>query len=385
MNKEQQLNSLRILKTYGIDLQKSKALISEIREWGGKKYKKVQDGKWVELKDTKQGVKEREVAPSGMKKVVISELDRHRDEYEKVRTRESKKWMNENNISNLFKIQDKVRFSMFLETNDEVIKAREQFLLIKKDLQEDLDEIEELFQKQEKLKREEKAGKKEIDSNSLEYKVVIEEISKSSKLLNNIPDYCTPEEALGKVVTVDNYWLNTDTLFKSIYEYSGNIKNDKNEWVDDVEREWSKMKLNKDLEHTFSPKSSSEYLVNKKTGDIYRKADHWGRCASCYWGLDGKEDYCIAKSNVKDFERNNRNSFGNPEKFKAILKSSSNNLELIKKLLDSESQYLDKTTSISIKSKIRDIEHNLSRLYNINKEEVERLREEYRTIFEYSR
>lgn len=374
-----------LLGIYGIDIEKSKVNIGEIREWGGKKYRKVDSGKWVEIKETKQGIKEREVAQSGMKKVIISEINKHREILDRLTREISKKWGEENNIdiNNIWNIGIKVKLSKFLENDDEVQEARRNFSQIRKDLSEDLEEVENLLQKQSKLTREEKNGKKEIDTNSEEYKSVIQQLSTFNKILNEIPSDCSPSQALGEI-TVDNYWLNTDTLFRSVYEFnSEDNKGENNTWKDGVKEKWEEMKVSKKYEHTFSPKSSSEYLVDRVNGDIYRMSDHWGRCASCYWVIDKEISYAIAKCNVKDFKRNDRNSYYNPEKIKAILSISSKKLIILKELLENENQYLDKTSSSEIKIKISYIRMNLASVYHDNNEEVKRLREEYKSIFEF--
>ena len=94
--------------------------------------------------------------------------------------------------------------------------------------------------------------------------------------------------------TTEDYFLSTRTDFKTVP-------------TDDVKGTWEEMKNSGKYEHTKSPLSNSEYLVDHETGDIYRMSDHWGPASSCYWTLDGfpGQRYTaetIAKSNIKDFD-----------------------------------------------------------------------------------
>ncbi len=55
-----------------------------------------------------------------------------------------------------------------------------------------------------------------------------------------------------------------------------------------------------------SPKSSSVYKV--KNGMVYRKSNHWGQVASCYWELNGIKDgeYQIGRIKLSDLRPNDR-------------------------------------------------------------------------------
>lgn len=108
-----------------------------------------------------------------------------------------------------------------------------------------------------------------------------------------------PYRSLKPKATISDYYISTKTEFEDLFI-------DKDKWPSkkEIEEKWEELKKDKDFEFTQSPSSSSQYLVNKKTGDIYRKSDHWGGVASCYWKLDNgsRIKTTIAKSNIKDFQ-----------------------------------------------------------------------------------
>lgn len=76
------------------------------------------------------------------------------------------------------------------------------------------------------------------------------------------------------------------------------------------QRIFDEMKKSGKYEHQKSPKSDSEYLLDHKTGDIFRLSNHWGRVASCIWHIDnnaapeGTSIYEIGKCNIRDFKPN---------------------------------------------------------------------------------
>lgn len=98
--------------------------------------------------------------------------------------------------------------------------------------------------------------------------------------------------------TIDDYYIDTRATFKP------------------VDADWERMKASGKYEWHQSPKSNSEYLIDRENGDIYRRADHWGLVASCYWKLDGDADGVrIGMANIKDFkpEINRDNKVRNDE------------------------------------------------------------------------
>ena len=110
--------------------------------------------------------------------------------------------------------------------------------------------------------------------------------------------------------TMDDYFICTDANF----EYIGSNLAMQPDGLLDAEREnqqkWAEMVASGKYEHQKSPRSNSEYLLDRETGDIYRFSNHWGRVASCEWSLDkvyGTEDtsiYQIGKCNINDFKVN---------------------------------------------------------------------------------
>lgn len=94
-------------------------------------------------------------------------------------------------------------------------------------------------------------------------------------------------------VTTHDYYLGTKADFKLVKS------------TEDVWDAWEKLKQQDGFRHVHSPKSDSEYLVNDKTGEIYRISDHWGWVASCRWEINGRvhSGFNIGKANIKDFER----------------------------------------------------------------------------------
>lgn len=104
-------------------------------------------------------------------------------------------------------------------------------------------------------------------------------------------------------VTTHDYYLGTKAGFKL-------VKSAENVWD-----AWEKLKQQDGFRYEHSPKSDSEYLVNDKTGEIYRISDHWGWVASCRWSIDDQapSGFNIGKANIKDFERIKGNYVFTPE------------------------------------------------------------------------
>ncbi|SFG38201.1 hypothetical protein [Prevotella sp. KH2C16] len=100
-----------------------------------------------------------------------------------------------------------------------------------------------------------------------------------------------------RTINSANYFLATKVTFAVVHECCTMSHED----LDEV---WHDL-MSRGFEHTVSPKGSgSEYLVDEKNGIVYRKADHWGRCASCNWKLGAVNQgaYAIAKASFADFE-----------------------------------------------------------------------------------
>ena len=111
------------------------------------------------------------------------------------------------------------------------------------------------------------------------------------------------ERIANRVIDCDNYYISTKVRFNAICS-AYDMCNDSSLGTVGVDKVWAEMKK-QGLEHTVSPKGSgSEYLVDRKNGIVYRKSDHWGRCASCDWRIDiaFQGIYAIAKASISEFE-----------------------------------------------------------------------------------
>ena len=94
-----------------------------------------------------------------------------------------------------------------------------------------------------------------------------------------------PYREVFKTPTVDDYYISTNAKF----EYVGPKQSegtDPSETEAENRRIWQQMKESGQYEWHKSPLSDSEYLVDRKSGDIYRLADHWGKVSSCNWQID---------------------------------------------------------------------------------------------------
>lgn len=137
-------------------------------------------------------------------------------------------------------------------------------------------------------------------------------------LIDDIPsveDGVSESEYLGYKPTLDDYYKYTNATFELIarqFDMPAKTKVISHERTQEeralLKAEWDKLKHeHPEWEWHLSPKSSSEYLIDKETGDIYRYSDHWGKVATCHWkvkGGHGVTEQIIAKANIKDFDRN---------------------------------------------------------------------------------
>ena len=117
--------------------------------------------------------------------------------------------------------------------------------------------------------------------------------------------------------TLDDYYIDTTVRFKSVgssvplESVAGNHLADPpsvRKAARDNGNLWQMMKESGSFEFHESPNylSGSEYLLDRKTGDIYRYSGHWGRVASCEWDIDADDIpyvlYLIGKANIRDFQ-----------------------------------------------------------------------------------
>ena len=99
-------------------------------------------------------------------------------------------------------------------------------------------------------------------------------------------------------VTLDDYFMATKVEFSDIAS----------EWSkSEMDELWENLAAN-GCEFHKSPLSDSEYMIDRKTGDIYRRSSHWGRnISTCCWTLRRgvcllTMCYTIAKANIANFE-----------------------------------------------------------------------------------
>lgn len=96
-------------------------------------------------------------------------------------------------------------------------------------------------------------------------------------------------------VTIDDYFKATKVEFTDIA------------YDTDIDTIWQSLE-EQGCEWHKSPLSDSEYMINRQTGDIYRKSSHWGkRISTCCWTLRRGRVilttcYTIGKANIADFE-----------------------------------------------------------------------------------
>gem|GEM_PF-3571273 len=93
-------------------------------------------------------------------------------------------------------------------------------------------------------------------------------------------------ERVPREVTLNDYYSSTAATFRP------------------VDADWEAMRKSGRYQYAHSPYSSSEYLVDTESGNVYRRSDHWGKVASCRWNLEGREEGTtqIGVANIKDFE-----------------------------------------------------------------------------------
>jgi hypothetical protein len=380
INKPEQQESSEdaILKGFvNNDLEKAKAVIGEIRNWGGVDYKKIANGEWVKVvKD-----KEKKVAESGIHKVISSEITTKINEKNKIEDEFKQNWIKENN-ANLNKVLDRVKLARALSDDKNIKELTGKIYNEINDLRAELTDINKIIEVKKKEKRETAAGKKEISPEDEYFKNNFDSFKKILSETNKISEYKSANE-VKPIVSVDDYWLCTNASFKTVYEYNVDDANNKetNTWVDPVYKKWNEMKNSGKYEFTQSPKSSSQYLIDRKTGNVYRMADHWGQCASCYWDVDFKMSYGIAVCNVKDFKRNGNSNWLNPEKESAIIANAKTIFPKLKEMVTNDKVYYDKVAIAIIKSTTSEIEWMLKRSTHLTEKEITNIKEQYKELF----
>lgn len=357
----------RILKSFETDdFEKAAAAIGEIRTWGGVEYKKVDVGRWVKVTNGK----EKQVAGSGVKKQIRARQEDIKNSWENVQ-REFEK-----SLDNKFP-KGTVQYNVFFqrawlgetERNEFLKRLREE----QRDLEDEIKEIDAAAKEDSRQKRESKTGKKEYD---------VEHVQKSfeearrmfNEVRKRIPRTGTAKEIMPEV-TVDDYFLETETTFKGIMKREDGYR--------EVSERWKKMKADKRYDFHESPKSSSQYLVDRTTGDVYRYSDHWGKVASCDWDLESKneEKWDIGVSNLKDFQRKDSGTWFNPVFREKMVEAADVVLPRVAFLMkDNEKFYLTPKAKKEAQALSQEILKDLQWSAALSVEEVDKIRKKYELI-----
>lgn len=357
-----------ILKSFGEenDIEKSVAQVGETRKWADGIYKKVSEGKWVKVTDGK----EKSVAGSSMVKKVKEEIRSNQEKWDDVKRNF------ENSLESKF-TKGTTAYKVFFERawideiqkNEFLQKIREE----QKDLNDEIKEIEKSIAIDKKSKREVQAGRRELDVDDL--KTSLGEAEQMLRKVNEeIPRHGSAKEIIPQV-TIDDYYLDTETTYQSVLSKEDTWK--------EIDERWDAMKKSGKYDYHQSPKSSSEYLIDNKTGDIYRFSDHWGRVASCTWGIIGENEnkWDIAKSNIKDFKRKDSGIYFNPQYRIKMVEVAEIILPRIKNLVsENKDFYLTDKAKKSVKEFAEKIFNDLQWSAMMSIEEVARLKRKYNMI-----
>ena len=360
-----------ILKSFGADtsnndIEKAIAQVGEIREWSDGTYKKISEGKWVKIADGK----EKNIAGSGMFKRVKKEIQLNQEKWDDIKRKF------ENSLESKF-IKGTTAYKVFFEKawTDEIQKNEflQKIKAEQKDLNEEIKEIEKSIAVDKKSKREVQSGKREFDVDDL--KTSLGEAEQMLRKVNEeIPRYGSAKQIIPQV-TIDDYYLDTETTYQSVLFKDENWK--------EIDERWNDMKKSNKYDWHQSPKSSSEYLIDNKTGDIYRFSDHWGRVASCVWGISSKIEngWDIAKSNIKDFKRKDSGLYFNPQYRIKIVEAVEIILPRLKKLVNENKDfYLTDKSKKNVKEFTEKIFHDLQWSAMMSVDEIEKLKHKYNMI-----
>lgn len=359
-----------ILKSFGVEIEKSVAAIGEVRKWSDGEYKKIDEGKWVKLDKNKK------VTNNTLLKIINSEIDKLTQEFLR------QKAIFSENLSNPHP-KNSLKYQQYIDAMWEDEKKKEfisRLIKERKNLFDELSDIQRIIYKEKKQKREQKVGKHEIDE--LEIKDIINKYNLFFSEIDNIaPRFMSAVELMPNV-TIDDYFLDTETNFHSIANIIYN-KNGSN--VLELDKIWEDMKNSGEYIFKKSPKSNSEYLINKNNGDIYRYSDHWGRVASCRWTLDDYYggDVSIAKSNIKNFNRrkDSMSVYFNPQHKECVIKTIKNTFPEIKNILTENEKFY---VTEKAKKQLIDFAKNMFKKYvNVNSfevQEIEKLSKEFKII-----
>jgi hypothetical protein len=90
------------------------------------------------------------------------------------------------------------------------------------------------------------------------------------------------------IIDQTNYHLNTQANFRHVYAGVELTTSTRSVILDMPEAKWAELCAAYPDKVKTSPKSDSQYIVLNDR--VYRYADHWGRCASCWWDCIVKTD-----------------------------------------------------------------------------------------------
>lgn len=356
-------------KSFNCDLTKGVAAIGEIRHWNDGDYKKVGKGEWVKVTDKK----DKRVASSTVIKNIKLTID-----YNQNKINELKREFEDSLVSK-YERGTRQYDTFFSYAWQNKVKEDEFIANIMKEQRDFADEIREIKDKikdDKKLKREALAGKREIDTDDLQ-PILKENEDLLLAIKKNIPEDVTAKEIIPEV-TIDDYYLDTDVDFKSILSKEDDYKT--------VDEKWTAMKNSDKYDWHQSPKSSSEYLIDKKTGDIFRLADHWGRVASCNWRIvpnceidnENSNIFDIGNANIKDFSRKDSGFYFNPKFRDAMVATAHAILPNMKKLVsDNKKFYLTDKANKRVESFVDNIFKQLQHSANLSVREIDKLKKKY--------
>lgn len=355
----------QIQKSITNDFEKAVAVIGEIRHWQDGDYRKVDNGKWVKVENGK----EKKVGNARIQRVLRDEYDRLQSQFNQAMSEfESRLETKYSKGTLAYRVffsnawQNEVQENKFIQR----IKAEQS------DINDEIREIKNQILESKKKKREAESGKKEIDVNDLNDLINTHQRG-ILKISSSVKKYASAKQVMPEVTT-DDYFLDTETNFKNLF-------NEKREDLDDV---WERMKKNDELTFHKSPKSYSEYLINKTTGEVYRYSNHWGKVASCDWYLNkplGTLGWDIAKSYVSKFKRKDTGLYFNPNYREAVVDFEKQYLSKIKKLVSkNQSFYLTDKAQKRVNGLLDFIYRRLEYDALLSIKEIERLKKQYELI-----
>lgn len=355
-------------------ISKAVVNIGETRIWSDGKYKKISRGKWVKV----VGNKEKQIAVSGTIKKLKNEINKVHVLFLEQKNKFQK------SLETKF-TEGTVQYNVFfgrawnqeLDNNDFIKKILQE----QRDLHDEIIEIENQSKIDKKIEREQSIGKKEIDFDDLtdqfrDFTILFQQIE------NKIPKTAHANEVAPEV-TVDDYYLDTEADFKTIEEFRSNSED--GVYRDNVAEKWKEMKESGKYEFTQSPKSFSQYLIDRSTGDVFRMSDHWGRCASCEWyNTFESGNYGIGVCNEKDFKRKASGYWFNPKFREKIVEASNIILPQLNDLVKEKDKFY-----LTDKAKERVVNY-AKKIFNdylkysalLSEEELGKLREKYIDLFE---